>query len=175
MCLFDNIAGIFVKEIVDSSLKNVNRCALIFVVEFGLPLSFKTDFTLVKSFGNRLSELKLAAEGFGDAPVSLHGDVAKHGNPLIVNSLGLPCRHQRTVVKIDVQAVVRARQDLHLENDSRRQSEKLLLQAFKAFGACRGRQLITLKAPASHNGRFGKVFTLQAMLLRFIKQKMQAS
>jgi len=83
------------------------------------------------------------------------------------------CRHQRRVVKIDVQAVVRAGQDLHLENDSRRQSKKLLLQAFKAFGACRGRQLIALKAPASHNGRFCKVFTLQAMLLHFIKQEIQ--
>ncbi len=125
------------------------------------------------AFGDGLSQDQFAAEGTGNAPVALHGDVAKHGDFFVGGSLLPPGGNQRAIMKIDVQPVVVAGQNFHFKHHSGRQGEKGFPEPPEALGARGISQVLPLKAPASHNGRPREFFRFDAPLLRFIQQKIK--
>ena len=48
--------------------------------------------------------------------VTAHGDVAEHGDLLIGAAYLLPRLHQRAVVEIDVQLIIRAFENIYLKD-----------------------------------------------------------
>ena len=85
--------------------------------------SDKADFTYTVAFGNGFRQFQLAAKAFGNTAVTAHGMVAHTLNFFITAALFLPCFHQRTVVKIDIQMVIIAAQNFHFKNQLRRFAE----------------------------------------------------
>jgi hypothetical protein len=130
-------------------------------------------FTLAEALGNRFTQFQLAAKGTGNAL----SPCMAISQSLAICSCVAPCfchaAIQRAIMKVNIQPVIGTRQDLHFKNHSGRQSKKRFLQPFKAFCAGFGSQLIALKATASHNGRFRKVFSAYASLLGLINQEIQ--
>ena len=88
----------------------------------------------IVSLGDAFGKLKDASVAFADSVIAAHGNVAEHGDFFIAAPCLLPCLDQRAVMKIDVQRVVRAFQNIHLKDELGRFGEQNLLQPLQTAG-----------------------------------------
>ena len=77
---------------------------------------------------NGLGQQQLTAVLLGNGMVAAHGNVSQALYLLVCAALFLPCLHQRAIMEIEIQRVVRHPAHLYLEHHARGQGKQRFLQ-----------------------------------------------